>query len=83
MSGTAILTQIVTILVGGLKAIGEGIGEALSDMVQAIFIYTPDSGTAGLSTFANILVVFAAVALGLSLTRWVLNFITSFGQRNR
>lgn len=78
MTGTQIVTAIVEILVSGLTGIGEAMGEAFSTLAEAIFI----SGT-GLSVFGILVVVFSAVSLGLSLTRWVLNFVTSWGNRNR
>ena len=83
MTGSAIMTEIVTILISGLQSIGQGIGTALNDMVNALFITTPSGGTAQLSVFASVLVVFAGIALGLGLVRWVINFLASFGQRNR
>lgn len=78
MTGTSIVTSIVEILVSGLQGIGSGIGQALSSMATAIFI-----GAEGLTVFGTLIIVFAAISLGLSLTRWVLNFITSLGNRNR
>lgn len=85
--GASILEQIIEILIGGLKSIGAGIGEALSSMAESIFIVktTADGGatTTSLSTFGSLIIVFAGISLGLALTRWVLNFITSLGNRNR
>lgn len=78
MTGVQIVEAIVDILVSGLTGIGEGIGGALSSMATAIFI-----GAEGLTVFGVLIIVFAAISLGLSLTRWVLNFITSLGNRNR
>ena len=78
MTGVQIVESIVDILVSGLTGIGEGIGGALSSMATAIFI-----GAEGLTVFGVLIIVFSAISLGLSLTRWVLNFITSLGNRNR
>lgn len=78
MTGTQIVTAIIEILVSGLTGIGEAMGAAFSTLAEAIFIRG-----AGLSTFGILVVVFAAISLGLSLTRWVLNFVTSWGNRNR
>ena len=82
MDGTAIVLAIIDIMVAGLTGIGQGIGEALSAMVTAI-MFTGDGETQALSVFAVVLFVFAALSLGFSLTRWVLNFVTSIGNRNR
>lgn len=80
MTGTAIVAAIIDILVSGLTGIGEGIGKALSVMASSIFLNT--EGTS-MSLFGSLIIVFAAISLGLALTRWVLNFITSLGNRNR
>lgn len=77
----AIMTQIIEIIVGGLTGIGEGIGGALSSMATSIFLVGGE-GTA-LSTFGTLVVIFAGISLAFGLTRWVLNFITSLGARNR
>lgn len=77
---SAILTEIITLITGALTGIGTAIGSALSEMASAIFLNT--AGT-GLSTFGGLIAIFAALSLGFTLTRWVLNFITSFGKRNR
>ena len=82
MSGTALVTAIVQILVSGLTAIGNGIGGALSSMATSIFL-TGTGENAALSVFGTLIIVFAAISLGFTLTRWVLNFITSLGNRNR
>lgn len=82
MTGTAILTAIIEILTGGLTSIGSAIGSALSTLANSVFI--DSSGTTPtLSTFGSLVVVFAGISLGLALCRWVINFITSLGQRNR
>lgn len=82
MSGTAILTQIISILVAGITAMGKGIGEGLSSLTTAVFM-TGTGESATLSVFGTFVIVFAAIALSMSLTRWVVNFVTSLGQRNR
>ena len=78
----AIMTEIIGIIVSGLTGIGEGIGGALSSMATAIFLQgSGDAKT--LSVFGTLIVVFAGISLAFGLTRWVLNFVASFGQRNR
>lgn len=82
MSGTSLVTKIVEIIVSAIVPLGKAIGEGLSSLVIAIFI----SGTgeaAALSVFGTIVIVFASISLGFGLTRWVLNFVTSLGNRNR
>lgn len=81
MSGMEILTYMISILVGGIKGIGTGIAEGISAVVQALFMSGTGEGAA-FTIFGNFVLIFAAVSLGFSLTRWVLNFLTSFGSRN-
>lgn len=82
MTATAMLTAILEILFGAFTATGTAMGGALSSFAKAIF-ETGTGETAGLSTFAIILVIFSAISLALSLFRWVLNWLTSWGNRNR
>ena len=79
---TDILSMILQILVGGFTAIAEGVGPAFSALAEGIFL-TGTGDTKTLSTFGILVVTFAAISIGLGLCRWVLNFITSLGARNR
>ncbi len=79
MDPIAILTQIVQILVGGITGVAQGIGAGLSSLVTNIFLTT----TGALSVFGALIVIFAGISLALGLCRWVLNFCTSLGARNR
>lgn len=81
MTGVEILNEIITIMVGAITPVAEGVGAGLSTLATSIFI-SGTGETAGLSVFGSLVVVFSAIALGLSLCRWVVNFITSLGQRN-
>lgn len=78
----AIMQEIISILTGGLVEIGEAMGSALSNMATAVFL-TGTGEAQTLSTFGTLIVIFAGISLALSLTRWVINFVASFGQRNR
>ena len=81
MEGTALVTAIIEILVSGISGIASGVGEGLSTLAQAIFFSGVEGG--GLSVLGTCIIAFAAISLGLSLCRWVLNFFTSLGARNR
>lgn len=87
MTGTAIVTEIITILTSGISGIATGVGQGLSTLAKGIFFETvTQSGgttTTQLSVLGTCIIVFAGIALALSLCRWVLNFFTSLGQRNR
>lgn len=82
MTGMQIVSAIIEILVSGIKGIATGIGGGFSELAQGIFLSTVGD-TTSLSVFGTLVIVFAAISLGLGLCRWVLNFITSLGNRNR
>lgn len=86
MTGTALVSSIIEILVSAISGVASGIGEGLSTLASSIFFQTTGEGssaTTGLSVLGTCIIAFAAISLGLSLCRWVLNFFTSLGQRNR
>lgn len=76
MSG--LLTEIINLLVGGIQALGTGIGSGLSNAVGSMFTET-SGGTTSLSVFGGLIVIFGAIALAVGLTRLVYNFLTSWG----
>lgn len=78
---TAVLQEIISLLVGGLTQMATGIGSGLTALVSNIFLETDaTSGTTSLSVFGGIIVVFAGIALAIGLCRWVVNMLTSFGK---
>lgn len=77
---TEILKQIIEILVGGITGIASGIGSGLTTLAQSIFIGS-EPGT--LTVFGGLVVVFAGISLAIGLCRWVVDWITSLGSRNR
>lgn len=80
------LTEIIEILVGSIVPFAQGIGDGLSQLVQSLFLQTTGSGADAvttLSVFGTVVIVFAGISLAIGLSRWVLNFITSLGSRNR
>lgn len=86
MDGAALLTQIISLLVGGIQGVATGIGGGLSTLAQNIFLQTTGSGadaTTTLSVFGTLIIIFAAISLAIGLSRWVVNFVTSLGARNR
>lgn len=78
-----ILTEIITLLTSGFTEFAGGIGTGLNQYVGAMFIETGAEGAQSLTVFGGLVVVFAAISLTISLSRWVLNFVTSLGARNR
>lgn len=86
MSGVEIMQSIIEILVGGISGVASGVGEGLSTLAQSIFLQTTgtgDTATTDLSPFGVLIVVFAGISLAIGLCRWVVNFISSLGARNR
>lgn len=63
---TAILTELITLLTGGLQAISTSIGSGLSALAKAVFIEEVTSGgttTTQLSTFGALVAIFGGVSL--------------------
>lgn len=73
-----VLTEIVSLLTGGITGIATGIGSGLQDLVTNIFL-TGSGENQTLSTFGAITIVFGGVALAIGLSRFVLRFLTSLG----
>ena len=78
---TAILTEIINLLVNGLTSYGQGLGQALSNIVGAMFIDSTGT-TPVLSTFGGLIVIFAAISLAVGLTTLLFHFLTSLGKNN-
>ena len=77
-----IVVQMVQILVAGLTEMATGIGSGLNDLVTNIFLVNP--GTAGaaweLSVFGQVILAFGGIALAVGLSKFVVNWITSWGK---
>lgn len=78
----SILTEIISILVGGITGVADGIGGGLQSLATSIFL-DGTGDTQKLSVMGTLIVVFAGISLAMGLSRWVLNFVTSLGARNR
>lgn len=79
---TALLQEIIEILVGGITSIASGIGSGLTELAKSIFV-TTSGETTTLSIFGGLVVVFAGISLAIGLCRWVVDWVTSLGSRNR
>lgn len=82
MTGVEIVQSIVEILVSGITGVATGVGQGLSTLAQSIFM-TGEGNAQTLSTFGILIIAFAGISLALALCRWVVNFVTSLGNRNR
>lgn len=56
---TAVLTEFVNILVGGIVDLAKGIANGVAEMASALFLKTGEQGAVtGLSTFGGICAIF-------------------------
>ena len=78
-SSSQILTEIIELLSGSLISLGNAIGKGLSSMVQSLFLDT-SADTTKLSTFGMVIMIFAGISLAIGMTKWVTNFVSSFGK---
>lgn len=76
---SAVLTEIITLLTSGISGMASGIGSGLQSLVSNIFLTTGDGGAQSLSTFGGVIVIFGAVALAIGLSRFIVNWLTSWG----
>lgn len=81
---SAILTEIISLLVGGITGIASGVGAGVSQLVTAIFLTGEGTQASpyALSTFGGVIAVFAGIALAVGLCRWVMNYLTSLGAKH-
>ena len=77
---SAVLTEFIGLMVGGISSIASGIGQGVSTLASAIFLDTTGN-TPVLSVFGGILGIFAGIALAVGLSRWVMQLITSLGAK--
>lgn len=75
---SALLHEIIALLTSGLVEFGTALGGALSSMVSSIFL-TGTGDTQTLSTFGGMVIIFAGIALCISLSRFIVNWLTSLG----
>lgn len=71
------MTAILELLFGGFTETAKQMGLGLSSFVKGIFLDTTE-GT--LTTFGMLAVIFAGIALALSLCKFILVWVTSFGK---
>lgn len=77
---SAILTEILDIMISGLTTFGQGIGAGLQAIVTSMFIDST-GGTDKLSVFGGVVAIFSAIGLGVGLTRLVYSWLVSLGGR--
>ena len=75
----AVLTEIISLLVGGITGIAEGIGEGLSTLATSIFLTGDASSGYELSVFGCLIAVFGGISLAIGLSRLVVKWVASLG----
>lgn len=75
----AILTEIISLLVGGITGIAEGIGEGLSTLATNIFLSGNSTDGYQLSIFGGLIAVFGGISLAIGLSRLIVKWVASLG----
>ena len=75
---TAILTEMVNLLTGGITGMATGIGSGVQSIVSALFIDTSGNSQT-LSTFGAVVCIFGGIALAVGLTRLIFQWVVSLG----
>lgn len=75
-----IVVAMVQILVAGLTEMATGIGQGLNNLVTDVFLVESAEGALSLSTFGTVILAFGGIALAIGLSRFVVNWVTSFGR---
>ena len=78
MTGTQILSETISLLVGGITGIAEGIGSGIQALVNNLF-FVGTGETQSLSIFAILTIVFAGIALAIGLCRLILHWLSTLG----
>lgn len=75
---SAVLTEIIDLLVSGITEYATGFGQGLASAVEAIFL-TGEAGSQTLSTTGGLIVIFAGLSLAIGITKLVFNWVASLG----
>lgn len=75
---SAVLTEIISLLTGGITGMATGIGEGLSSLVTAIFLEGTGE-TLALSVFGGVIAIFAGISLAVGLSKLVVRWVSSLG----
>ena len=78
---TAVLQELIALLVGGITGIASGIGTGVSALVKDLFL--DGAGTTEspytLSIFGGVIGIFGGISLAIGLSRLIFNWISSLG----
>lgn len=77
---SAVLTEFISLLVGGITSLASGIGSGVQQYVTDLFLKTSEGGEiTGLSTFGGVVAIFGGIALAVGLTTLIFNWVRSIG----
>lgn len=77
---SAVLTELINLIVGGLSAMATGIGTGIGDLVTEIFLAVNETGeVTGLSTFGSVIAIFAGISLAVGLSKLVVHWVSGLG----
>lgn len=82
--GASILQEIISLLVGGITGIAQGIGQGVSTLAQSIFLQTTGTGADAvttLSTFGVFVAIFAGISLAIGLSTKIFMWLSTLGGR--
>ncbi len=78
MTGTTIVTEIISILTAGITGIATGIGSGLNSLVTQLFFETVGE-TQKMSLFGIMVCVFAGISLAIGLSRLIVRWLSTLG----
>lgn len=76
----SILTEMISLLTGGITGMATGIGTGVQSLVTNLFL-TTSGDTQVLSVFGSVICIFGGIALAVGLSRLIFNWIKSLGAR--
>lgn len=78
MTGSAIVTEIVTILTSGITTFAQALGSGIVSFAQAL-AFTGSGSEQQLSIYFVLVLVFAGIALVTGITSRIFQWLTSLG----
>ncbi len=73
------LIETISILTAGITTLAGGIGSGLAVLAKSIFITEAANGAMSLSTFGATIIIFAGLALAISLSKLITEWISKLG----
>ena len=75
-----VLKEFIQLLVGGIEEMASGIGSGVNAYVQDLFLAVSETGeVTGLSTFGAVVAIFGGIALAVTITTLIFNWVKSLG----